>query len=75
MSKRLTGVIFCFIAAMLYCTMYVSAAIFASSVTTWNSELFQNMLLYVGDKLPNWATISLLVGIGYLIWAEISKEK
>ena len=75
MSKRLTGVFFCLIAALLYSAQYISAAIFGSGVSSWNPDLFRNMLLTVGDELPTWATYSLFVGVAYLAWAEISKEK
>jgi putative Ca2+/H+ antiporter (TMEM165/GDT1 family) len=71
MSRRTTGVVFCFIAALLYATHYLAAAIFGSGVSTWNNDLFRVMLEYVGPGLPTWATIALVVGIAYLIWGEI----
>ena len=74
MSKRSTGVVFCLIAALLYSTRYIAAAIFGSGVSTWNSELFNSMLEYVGGELVTLSIISLVVGIVYLIWAELAKN-
>ena len=70
-SRRATGVVFCFIAALLYATRYLAAAIFGSGVSTWNSELFGSMLDYVGSEPATLATLALVVGIAYLVWGEI----
>jgi len=75
MNRRGTGVIFCLMAALLFCTRYVSAAIFGSGVVSWSSELFSQMLSYVGIGLPIMSVISLLIGIFYLIWAEKTEHK
>ena len=73
MNKRGTGVIFCLIAGLLYATKYLTAAIFMSGVSTWDESLFQRGLLCVGDRLSNFSVISLLIGIAYLVWAEIDE--
>jgi hypothetical protein len=70
MSHRATGVLFIVVAALLYATRYIAAAIFGSGVSSWNSELFQAMLSYVGDGPAFWALLALIVGVAYLIWAE-----
>jgi len=71
MSKRLTGVTFISIAAFLYGIRYLSASVFGSNVSSWNEQLFQAMLNSVG-KTPLYISIlALIVGIGYLLWAEI----
>ena len=74
MGRRGTGVVFCLIAALLYSTRYVSAAIFGSGVVSWDKELFDGMLQYVGNSLTVLSVISLVVGIVYLVWAELQKE-
>ncbi|ERI91906.1 hypothetical protein HMPREF1982_02949 [Clostridiales bacterium oral taxon 876 str. F0540] len=52
---------------------YVSAAIFGSNVSSWDSNLFANMLEYTGSSLTIASAVALIVGIIYLILAE--KEK
>lgn len=73
MSRRGAGISFCFIAAFLFSIRYICAAIFGSSVTSWNRELFSGMLKYTGNTLVILSIISLGVGIAYLVLAE--KEK
>ena len=75
MSKRATGTIFCLISAVLFSTRYIAAAIFMSSVLSWDASLFSAGLEYVGTPLLWGSIISLIVGIGYLLWAELSKGK
>jgi len=73
MNKRGAGVSFCFIAAFLFSVRYISAAIFGSGISSWSSELFNNMLNYIGDTPLILSVISLVTGIVYLVLAE--KEK
>jgi hypothetical protein len=72
MSRRATGVVFCFIAALLFSTRYLAAAIFGSGVSSWDAQLFRAMLEYVGQAPSILAAIALAVGIIYLAWAEIA---
>ena len=72
MSRRAAGVGFCAIAAFLYASRYITAAISGSNVT-WNSELFPRLLIYVGNSLTILSIVSLVVGVLYLVWAEIAK--
>lgn len=74
MSKRGTGVAFCFIAAFLFSMKYISAAIFGSNISSWNSDLFASMLEYVGNGLNAASVISLLIGIIYLVSAELGEK-
>jgi len=74
MSRRGTGVLFCLIAALLFIARYISAAIYSSGISTWSAELFHDILGYVGGGLTICSAISLLVGIIYLVWAELNKE-
>lgn len=73
LNKRGTGIIFILIAALLYCTKFISAAIFGSGVVSWSSNLYNAMLSYVGNSLNKWSIIALAAGIFYLIWEEISE--
>ena len=71
MGSRGAGVAFCSIAAFLFATRYVAAAIFGSGVNTWNGELFGNMLKYTGNALIVASVIALVVGVVYLIVGEM----
>jgi len=66
-NKRGTGVIFCCISAFLYASYYISAAIFGSNVSSWSPELYGLMLDSIGNGLPVFAAISLIIGVIYLI--------
>lgn len=70
MSRRTTGTLLLVIAAFLYSVRYLSAAIFGSGVASRNSELFQEMLNYVGTAPQSWSIAALILGLFYLVWAE-----
>jgi len=77
MKKRTTGVAFIFIAALLFISRYITAAIWcagAASKTGFASQMFNNALDGAGTDLLTCSIISLGIGIGYLIIAEKSKE-
>ncbi len=71
MSRRTTGTVLLGISALLYSTRYLSAAIFGSSLTTWNAKLFNAMLQSVGTELVTLSLIALIAGLAYLAWAEV----
>jgi hypothetical protein len=75
LNRRTAGVVFCGIAAFLFAAKYLCAAIYGSGMITWNSELFGNLLTYVGSGLMVTSVISLIVGIIYLLIAEIKKQQ
>lgn len=75
MGERGVGSIFCLIAAILFSTRYISAAIFMSGVDSWNEELFAVGLEYVGSPLKTLSIFSFIIGISYLVWAEVSGKK
>ena len=75
MSKRGTGAIFCLISAILFSTRYIAAAIFMCGIPSWDAALFSAGLAYVGTPLLWGSSIGLIIGIGYLLWAELSKNK
>ncbi len=70
MSKRAAGVAFCGIAAFLFATRYLAAAIFSSGGSSWDKQLFQAMLEYVGTVPITLSIIALAFGVAYLIWGE-----
>ena len=70
MSKRGTGVAFIAIAALLFSSKYLSAAIFGSSISGWNKDIFHDLLSYVGSPLSVGSIISLIMGIAYIAWGE-----
>lgn len=72
MSRRIAGISLLGIAALLYATRYLAAAIFGSGVASWDADLFRAMLQYVGGGLTTWSTVALVAGLLYLLWAEIA---
>jgi hypothetical protein len=70
MARRTTGVLLLFVAAMLYSTRYLAAAIFGSGISSWSTQLFNGMLQNVGPGLLIWSRLALIAGLIYLIWAE-----
>lgn len=72
MNKRGCGAVFCVMAAMLYCTKYLAAAIYSSSNdTSWNSIFFQNNLANVsGEAFNTLNVLCLIIGIGFIIYQE-----
>ncbi|GLC78180.1 hypothetical protein [Lacrimispora brassicae] len=76
MGKRGVGSTFCFIASVLFSARYISAAIFMSGLSsTWDSELFASGLEYAGTPLRTLSIVSFIIGVGYLVWAEVSEKK
>lgn len=71
MSRRAAGIVFVSCAALLEAGRYLAAAVFGSNVSSWNADLFQAMLQYVGSGLVVWSRALLIVGIVYLAWAEM----
>lgn len=75
MAKRGAGIAFIAISAFLLSIKYISAAIFGSGVASWDGDLFNAMLSYVGNTLSNFSLLSLLVGILYIVWGEYEELK
>ena len=66
MNNKGVGAVFCLIAAILTAARYVSAAIFMSGVTSWDSELFRAGLNCIGPALPIAAIVALAAGVVFL---------
>lgn len=75
MGKRGVGAIFCLIAAILFSARYIAAAVFMSGVSSWDEALFAVGLKYIGSPLLTLSIVSFIIGIGYLVWAEVSEKK
>ena len=75
MNRRTTAAVFFAIAAFLYATRYIAAAIFGSGVNSWDSNLFQAMLSYVGRGPLVWAAAAAILGVVYLAWAELADRR
>lgn len=75
MSRRGVGAVFVVIAAFLFATRFVVAAIFGSNVSSWNAELFNAMLQYVDQGLTPASAVSLFLGALFLVWAELTELK
>lgn len=70
MNKRGAGVIFIAIAAFLFASKYISAALFGSGVLSWDKSRFHAMLSYVGEPLSIFSIIALIIGVAYIGWGE-----
>ena len=66
MNNKGVGAVFCLISAILMAARYLSAAIFMSGISTWNSEMFQTSLEYIGPALPIAAIAALIIGVIFL---------
>ena len=75
MSRRGAGVAFIAIAAFLFSAKYISAAIFGSGVLSWDKELFNAMLSYVGSPLSVCSIVALIIGVAYITWGEYEEFK
>jgi hypothetical protein len=76
MSRRMTGVAFCGIAAFLFSIRFIAAAIYISNanVSEQGPEIFARWMDYIGSLPWILAGIALLIGIGYLVWSELDKR-
>lgn len=73
MHRRSAGISFIFISAFLNSVRYLTAAIYGSSTTNYSETFFKVVLDSIGNDLLNFAVITLIVGIAYLLWAEIEE--
>jgi len=75
MTRRSMGFGFCAIAAFLFASRYLCAAVFGSGVRSWSSGLFRAMYGYVGPGLSIAASVALVAGVGYIIWGELTDRR
>ncbi len=76
MSRRATGTAFFGIAAFLFGIPYIAAAIYISSanLSEFGSEVYMRWMGYIGSLPWVLAGVALIIGIGYLVWAEFEKR-
>ena len=74
MGKRVTGGLFCLASSILFSARYLSAAIHISDYSTWDKLIFSQSLRYTGIPLLILSIICLIIGIIYLISAEIDEK-
>ncbi|USG67899.1 hypothetical protein NDK47_11730 [Brevibacillus ruminantium] len=76
MSRRLTGLGFCFCATLLFAAYYLGASIFSSREYGFDSVLFSWIVEETyAWLLPVFAGVFFITGIIYLIVAEIRGDK
>jgi hypothetical protein len=73
MYRRITGVTFIAISALLYTARFIAAAIWGSGFSSWNAENFLGLLEYVDQGLTTWSIIALVIGLVYLVWGEVNE--
>ena len=73
MSRRITGAMFCAIAALLFGVRYVVAAQLFSGMHPGEIDpaTLDQYLAYEGTTLLTVSVVALVVGIAYLVWAEL----
>ena len=71
MSRRAAGIVLVGCAALLESARYLAAAIYGSNMLGWDANMFKALLQYVGNGLVVWSRAMLIVGIVYLVWAEM----
>ncbi len=71
MSRRITGVGLIAIAALVYSARIIATAIVTAKFSNFDPQVFAAYLGYTGVGISVFTTLSVLAGIGYLIWAEI----
>jgi hypothetical protein len=73
LTRRSVGVGLVAIAAFLYASRFVCAAIYGSGASNeWGADLFHNLYKFVGSDLSVAALVALIVGCAYLVWGEIA---
>lgn len=75
MSRRTTGTILIFLSGLLYAVHFLAAAIYGSGQASWNTELFKGLLQYTDQGLTTASITALVVGVIYLVWAELSDRQ
>ena len=77
MSRRTVGFGFCAIAAFFFGLRYLIAALLFVGIhpSDVNTNTLNDFLTYTGDDLIRASSLALLVGIAFLVWAEIDARR
>jgi hypothetical protein len=74
MAKKIVGIGFCLMSALLFSTRYICAAIYsissANTPSSFGSIEFNKWLDYIGITPLILSILALVLGIGYLVWSE-----
>lgn len=72
MARRFVGFGFCAVAALLFASRYFCAAILGSGFRSMDADTFRALYGYVGATLTAAAGVFLAVGVGYIVWGELT---
>jgi hypothetical protein len=77
MSRRAVGFGFCAIAAFFFGLRYLIAALLFVGMQPGevNTDTLDLFLTYTGDTLVRASILALIVGVAFLIWAEIDARR
>ncbi|SFT04570.1 hypothetical protein [Marininema halotolerans] len=74
MTDKVIGVGFIAISAFLYATHYITAAIYASNLKSWDQDIFTNFLIYTSGNFNYLIFSSAIIGVVYLIKGEFFRK-
>lgn len=72
MWKKTLGSVFIIASAILYSSMYISAAIYGSVITSKSKEIFSTYLVFIGNGLIIPSIILFILGCVFIL---LSKNK
>ena len=75
MARLFIGLVFCGIAAFLFSSRFICAAIFGHKESSSGIGVFREAYNCVGPELSNAATVALVIGIIYILCGEFSNLK
>ena len=75
MSKRITGGLFCLSSSILFSARYLSATIHIMPMISFEETTFSRSLSYVGKPLLILSILCLIIGVIYLVSAELDERK
>ena len=78
MTRRATGMMFIGISTFIFSVRYVAAAIYGAGISIENQyseESFQKSLSYIGSTPLFLSIVALVVGIIFIVWAEVEKRQ
>ena len=75
MSRRGTGVAFCAIATVLFASRYIAAGIAVAGTTANFNRMIPSALIGVGVWPGVLSALALVLGVAYLIAAELESRR
>ena len=71
MWKKTLGSVFIIASAILYSSMYISAAIYGSVITSKSKEIFSTYLGFIGNGLIIPSIILFILGCVFILYLKI----